>query len=594
MKRTWRIGCMVVWLSLVCLPASAETVTLSNGTSQGDEGHMSVEFDETSFSDTGNFAKPGGELVPFIFEYYPVLQFGGDVYSYYMGTWGAGTWTDNNPGDGEISSEGTVGNVHWTVTHSLPQGATTITSRWTLSASQGGALPPIRAFIYFDEDVGEYYDDILLVSGSIADHNIDLWTVDPTRDVGVALGGDANATGWAADQYDDLRGDLNGATFNAPPGGTVDTADLPAFTHPNYGDAYGPGDITVAIEWEFAGGVQSVTFETYLSGLAQGLIAPRGVQASDGTFADKVRVTWEVVRVATSYEVWRGTSAFFPSVAKRIASVAGTAYDDESAEPGRTYYYWVKASNASGTSGFSSSDSGYCVVSAPSAPTGVSASDGTHTTMVRVTWDAAAGATSYEVWRHTSDDSGSATQIASSVTATSYDDTTAVFDTTYYYWVKAVNAGGASGFSSSDSGYRARPTTVCVDDTNATAEDGTEQHPFNTIQEAISVVADGGTIKVAQGTYAWNVTITGKKVTIAGGYEGGTNYAAAAGNFGEANRNADPSANNTVMDGGGAGVVVECQGAAARGSVLTGFQLRNGGATFRGGVVLKRVIGGSN
>jgi parallel beta-helix repeat protein len=59
------------------------------------------------------------------------------------------------------------------------------------------------------------------------------------------------------------------------------------------------------------------------------------------------------------------------------------------------------------------------------------------------------------VWRHTSNSSGSASKISSpDPTGTSYDDPTAVAGTTYYYWVKARNAGGPSGFSASDSGYR--------------------------------------------------------------------------------------------------------------------------------------------
>ena len=132
---------------------------------------------------------------------------------------------------------------------------------------------------------------------------------------------------------------------------------------------------------------------------------------------------------------------------------------------------------------------------------------------------------------------------------------------------------------------------ICVDSRNRTGvQDGSMRRPFRTIQGGINAAVDGGTVKVARSTYAENVTISGKTVAIFGGYLGGTDYAATDGNFGEANRDPDPSTNQTVIDGGGAGVVVECQGAAARGSVLTGFQLREGGATLRGGVVLRRVI----
>ncbi|MCB0182074.1 MAG: hypothetical protein KDI62_27860, partial [Anaerolineae bacterium] len=89
--------------------------------------------------------------------------------------------------------------------------------------------------------------------------------------------------------------------------------------------------------------------------------------------------------------------------------------------------------------------------------TNVQASDGSYTDKVRVTWNAVSGATGYEVWRYTADSSASATKIAALVTGTSYDDVTAALDQTYYYWVKAKNNAGTSGFSSSDVGYRHLP-----------------------------------------------------------------------------------------------------------------------------------------
>ncbi|MHC4573946.1 MAG: hypothetical protein ACYS76_07420, partial [Planctomycetota bacterium] len=96
------------------------------------------------------------------------------------------------------------------------------------------------------------------------------------------------------------------------------------------------------------------------------------------------------------------------------------------------------------------------------APTGVSASDGTYTDKVRVTWNAPSGATSYDVWRNTSSSTGSATRIASSVVGTSYNDYSATPGTTYYYWVKANNVcGNTSGFSSYNTGWR-MPLDYCL------------------------------------------------------------------------------------------------------------------------------------
>ena len=317
---------------------------------------------------------------------------------------------------------------------------------------------------------------------------------------------------------------------------------------------------------------------------------PTGVSASDGTYEDQVRVTWDASPGATRYEVWRHTSDDSGSATRVASSVAGTAYNDTAAVPGTTYWYWVKSVRALGTSGFSSPDSGYRALP---PPTGVAASDGTHTDKVAVTWDASAGATSYEVWRHTSDDSASATRLAASLTATSYDDTTATPGTLYYYWVKAASAQGTSAFSASDSGSRARPATVCVDDSNTTGqEDGSEQHPYNTIQEGIDAVGHGGTVKVAQGSYAGSLTISGKTVTIQGGYVGGT-YPG-TGDFTENNRDPDPATNQTVIDGAGTGAAILCQDAAARGSTLAGFRVRHRGTLFRGGVRLRRVLATSN
>ena len=115
--------------------------------------------------------------------------------------------------------------------------------------------------------------------------------------------------------------------------------------------------------------------------------------------------------------------------------------------------YWVMVRSTLDSSCYGESDTFCVILSPPNVPTGVSASDGTYCDRVQVSWNDSSGATSYEIWRYTSNNSGSASKIADD-TASPYDDTSAAAGTTYWYWVKAKNSGGTSGFSNGDSGYR--------------------------------------------------------------------------------------------------------------------------------------------
>lgn len=85
-------------------------------------------------------------------------------------------------------------------------------------------------------------------------------------------------------------------------------------------------------------------------------------------------------------------------------------------------------------------------------PSNLSASDGIYTNKVRVAWSDAAGATGYQIFRHTANNSGVASQIGTTA-AQYFDDFGVDPATTYYYWVKAVSAAGASALSAPDTGY---------------------------------------------------------------------------------------------------------------------------------------------
>ncbi len=83
------------------------------------------------------------------------------------------------------------------------------------------------------------------------------------------------------------------------------------------------------------------------------------------------------------------------------------------------------------------------------APTGIYASSGLYRNKNRVVWNAASGASAYEVWRNTTDNPLDASLMAEDVTGLSYDDITVIQNQTHYYLVKAKT----SPFSLSDSGF---------------------------------------------------------------------------------------------------------------------------------------------
>jgi fibronectin type 3 domain-containing protein len=195
-------------------------------------------------------------------------------------------------------------------------------------------------------------------------------------------------------------------------------------------------------------------------------VAPGTISASDGTVCAGVQVQWSAVSGSVDYSVHRSTSNS-PSTSVVIASqVLGLSTLDTSATSGTAYFYWVKARNACGTSGFSPGDAGHRPP-ALAAPGNVSATDGTICAHVLIQWSQVPGATGYELWRNTTNNSGSAGLLASNVLPP-FADVSVPTGTTFYYWVKAVNAVCTSTFSPGDAGRRGvtatPPTSVSATD----------------------------------------------------------------------------------------------------------------------------------
>lgn len=184
--------------------------------------------------------------------------------------------------------------------------------------------------------------------------------------------------------------------------------------------------------------------------------APAGVQASDGSYHGNVTVTWQSVPYATHYRVFRAETQEGPKEALG-AWQTGLAFRDYFGDPARTYQYFIQAAGEAGElrpSAFSPSDAGWRAL-AP--PMGVTATDGSQTDRIVVTWDAVPGATHYRVYRAESNN-GEPTPLGSWQTDPVFHDVAATPARLYAYSVvAATDSTGTrpSGHSASDPGWRA-------------------------------------------------------------------------------------------------------------------------------------------
>ncbi len=180
--------------------------------------------------------------------------------------------------------------------------------------------------------------------------------------------------------------------------------------------------------------------------------APTGLTASAGS--GKISLSWTASSGASSYNVYRGTTAGGESATPLATNVTTTTYADTTAAAGTKYYYKVAAVNTSGTSSLSNEASAAIPPSPPPAPTGLIATKGNK--QVSLKWIASTGATSYNVYRGTSPGGEGTTPIATGITSTSYTNSGLTNGKTYYYKVAAVNAAGTSPLSNEASATPAK------------------------------------------------------------------------------------------------------------------------------------------
>jgi len=206
-------------------------------------------------------------------------------------------------------------------------------------------------------------------------------------------------------------------------------------------------------------------------------------------------------------------------------------------------------------SGNNNGGTGGSGVSIPGTPTGVTAR-ALSPTIIRISWSAVSGATSYKVYYSSSYDNQNLS-LNTTVTTTYYEHTSRVSDSTYYYKVAAVNSAGEGTASSIVSAKTNKFGTPGIPtDVTATAQSSSSIR--------ISWSSPGGSYDRPTGYYIYRSTsasgsFTGLTYTTSTSYaDTGLNasttyyyYVKATNDYGDGSVSSTVSATTTASSGGG-------------------------------------------
>ena len=201
-----------------------------------------------------------------------------------------------------------------------------------------------------------------------------------------------------------------------------------------------------------AGGETAASGEISATPVAQTPGVPSGLVATPAN--QQVMLSWSPSTGADSYNVYYSTTnGVTKANGTRISGITSPTYTLTGLTNGTTYYFIVTAINTGGESPASPQASATPVLL---PPTNLAAAPGN--ARVSLTWTAALGATSYNIYySNTSGVTTSNGTKISGVTATSYLHTGLTNGSTYYYIVTSVSAGGESAPTSQVSAMPVAP-----------------------------------------------------------------------------------------------------------------------------------------
>jgi len=191
----------------------------------------------------------------------------------------------------------------------------------------------------------------------------------------------------------------------------------------------------------------SISFLTVTASAAVKRPAAPELKVSNVASSGEIKLTWSKVEGAKNYQIYRASSK--TGTFKKIKTTTAASFTNTAADPGDTYWYYVKAVSAKGiVSKNSNKVSATCKLPRPEVTLTNIASSG----KITVSWKPVAGAQKYRVYRATSKN-GTYTCLTTTA-KTSLNNTSAVAGKVYYYKVKAMHANTAA--NSADSVVKSR------------------------------------------------------------------------------------------------------------------------------------------
>ncbi len=184
---------------------------------------------------------------------------------------------------------------------------------------------------------------------------------------------------------------------------------------------------------------------------------PTGIRATNGTYSNRVEVTWDSVIGATVYRLFRCAGPKVASCGLPIRFPKETFFNDTKAIPGKVYYYRLRACTKTDCGPFSVERKGSINIGFV-APTNVIASDGTYSDRVHITWKSVEGPTVFRVFRCLDRDISSCSLTLGFPKTTSFNDTKGDAGTVYYYRIRGCIVNTCSNYSFANAGHRGNST----------------------------------------------------------------------------------------------------------------------------------------